>query len=132
MKKRKSLKKTLLTKIIIYVAIIIVIITQISIKLAADNIQSLTNNILARESVTYATEIYSWWNNIEERVSQTANVMRTTPDGCPMTPLCLQTGHGIREHLPIMVRFILPSPMWMHPQERHAWLVPPLSATMRF
>ena len=80
MKKRKSLKKTLLTKIIIYVAIIIVIITQISIKLAADNIQSLTNNILARESVTYATEIYSWWNNIEERVSQTANVMRTTPN----------------------------------------------------
>ena len=50
-KKRKSLKKTLLSKIIIYVAIIIVISTQISIKLASDNIQSLTNNILARESV---------------------------------------------------------------------------------
>ena len=53
-KKRKSLKKTLLSKIIIYVAVMIVIITQISIKLASDNIQSLTNNILARESVTYS------------------------------------------------------------------------------
>ena len=78
--KRKSLKKTLLSKIIIYVAIIIVIITQISIKLASDNIQSLTNNILARESETYANEIYSWWNAIKERVGQTANVMRNTPE----------------------------------------------------
>ena len=67
-RKRTSLKKTLLTKIIIFVAVIIVIITQISIKLAADNIQSLTNGILARESATYAGEIYSWWSSIEERV----------------------------------------------------------------
>ena len=78
--KRKSLKKSLLSKIIIYVAIIIVIITQISIKLASDNIQSLMYNILARESETYASEIHSWWNNIEERVGQTADVMRNTPD----------------------------------------------------
>lgn len=78
--KRKSLKKSLLSKIIIYVAIIIVIITQISIKLASDNIQSLMNNILARESETYASEIHSWWNNIEERVGQTADVMRNTPE----------------------------------------------------
>ena len=78
--KRKSLKKTLLSKIIIYVAIIIVIITQISIKLASDNIQSLMNNILARESETYASEIHSWWNNIEERVGQTADVIRNTPE----------------------------------------------------
>ncbi len=55
--KRKSLKKSLLASIIICVAIIIVIITQISIKLASDNIQSLMNNILARESATYAGEI---------------------------------------------------------------------------
>ena len=59
-KKRKSLKKSLLSKIIIYVAIIIVIITQISIKLASDNIQSLTNNILARESATYANSVRAW------------------------------------------------------------------------
>ncbi len=78
--KRKSLKKSLLTKIIIYVAVIIVIITQISIKLASDNIQSLTNNILARESATYASEIHSWWSSIGERVRQTADIMRNTPE----------------------------------------------------
>ena len=49
--KRGSLKKTLLTKIIIYSAIIIVVITQLSIKLAVDNIEPLTYNILARESL---------------------------------------------------------------------------------
>ncbi len=79
-KKRKSLKKSLLSKIILFVAIIIVIITQISIKLAADNIESLTYNILARESVTYANEIQGWWSNIGERVGQTADILRNTPE----------------------------------------------------
>ncbi len=79
-KKRKSLKKTLLSKIILYVAIIIVIITQISIKLAADNIESLTANILAKESAAFASEIESWWSDIRERVGQTADVMRNTPE----------------------------------------------------
>ena len=79
-KKRKSLKKTLLSRIIIYVAIVVVIITQISIKLASDNIQSLMNNILARESATYASEIHSWWASIEDRVSQTAAVVRNIPE----------------------------------------------------
>lgn len=79
MKKRKTLKKTLLTRIIIYVAIMIVIITQISIFLASRNIQNLTNNILARESASYASEIQSWWSGVKERVGQTANVIRNTP-----------------------------------------------------
>lgn len=79
-KKRKSLKKSLLSKIILCVAIIIVIITQISIKLAADNIEELTDNVLARESVTYASEIHNWWNSIGVRVSQTADVIRNTPE----------------------------------------------------
>lgn len=78
--KRKSLKKSLLTKIIVCVSIIIVIITQVSIKLASDNIQSLMNNILARESATYAGEIHNWWNGIEDRVGQTADVMRNIPE----------------------------------------------------
>ena len=78
-KKRGSLKKTLLTKIIIYVAVMIVIITQISIKLAADNIESLTHNILVRETNTYASEIYGWWSSIEERVRQTAQVVTNSP-----------------------------------------------------
>ena len=80
MKKRTSLKKTLLSSIIIFVAIIIVIITQISIKLEADNIETLLYNILARESVTYSSEVHNWWNAIEGRVSQTADVMRNTPE----------------------------------------------------
>ncbi|MCR4797368.1 MAG: methyl-accepting chemotaxis protein [Lachnospiraceae bacterium] len=78
-KVRKSLKKSLLSKIVIFVAVIIVIITQITIKLAVDNIQSLTNMVLARESVTYANEVHTWWSNIEERVSQTAKVIQSSP-----------------------------------------------------
>ncbi len=77
--KRKSLKKTLLSKSIIFVAIIIVIITQISIKIAVDNIQSLMNNVLARESTTYASEIENWWDSIEGRVKQTADVITNQP-----------------------------------------------------
>ncbi len=64
---------------IVYVAIIIVIITQISIKLAVDNIQSLMNNVLARESATYASEIHSWWGGVEARVKQTSDVIRNIP-----------------------------------------------------
>ncbi len=78
--KRKSLKKTLLSLIIIFVAIIIIISTQISIKLAADNIQSLMNNILAKESETYAGEVHSWWRSIEDRVGQTADVIKNSPE----------------------------------------------------
>jgi len=79
-KKRRSLKKVLLTQIIIFVAIIIVIITQIGIKLQADNIQSLLNNVLARESNSYASEVHNWWNGVETRVAQTAAVMRNLPE----------------------------------------------------
>lgn len=77
--KRGSLKKSLLSKIIIFSAIIIIVITQISIKLSVDNIQPLTYNILARESVTYASEIHSWWKSVEERVDQTAAVIKNIP-----------------------------------------------------
>ena len=79
-KNRKSLKKTLLSKIIIYVAIIIVLITQIAMKLARDNMESLTCNILAKESASYASVIHSWWASIGDRVEQTANVIRNTPE----------------------------------------------------
>ncbi len=80
MKKRHSLKKVLLTQIIIFVALIIVIITQISIKLQADNIQSLLNNVLARESASYASEVHNWWNGVETRVGQTADIIRNIPE----------------------------------------------------
>ncbi len=78
--KRGSLKKSLLSKIIIFSAVIIIVITQISIKLSVDNIQPLTYNILARESVTYASEIHSWWKSVEERVDQTAAVIKNSPE----------------------------------------------------
>ncbi|MCR4647762.1 MAG: methyl-accepting chemotaxis protein [Lachnospiraceae bacterium] len=79
-KKRKSLKKSLLSSIIVFVVIIVVIITQISIKLAVDNIQSLLNIVLARENIAYSNEVSGWWNGIEQRVSQTANVYRNSPE----------------------------------------------------
>ena len=79
-KKRGSLKKSLLGKIIIFVAIIIVIITQITVKLAVDNIQSLTNKILADESVNYANTVSNWWSHIAERTKQTADVVRNLPE----------------------------------------------------
>ncbi|MCR5633784.1 MAG: hypothetical protein K6F90_00565 [Lachnospiraceae bacterium] len=48
-KKRTTLKKSLITRTIIYVAIIVVIISQIAIKMQSDNIQSLSNIVLAGE-----------------------------------------------------------------------------------
>ncbi len=80
MKKRKSLKRSLLIRIIIYVAVIIVIITQISIKLAADNIESQLNRILALESVDCSKEISTWWSSVAERVRQTSNVIKNIPE----------------------------------------------------
>ena len=80
MKKRRSLKRVLLAQIIVFVAVIIVVITQISIKLQADNIQSLSNIVLARESDSYASEIHNWWSGIETRVAQTADVVKNLPE----------------------------------------------------
>ncbi len=79
--KRGSLKKTLLTKIIVSSAVIILIISQLSIKLAVDNIEPLTYNILARESITYASEIQSWWSNVTESSKlrqETENIASTS------------------------------------------------------
>ncbi len=79
-KKRKSLKGSLLFRNIFFVAIIIIIITQVTIKLAVDNIQPLIKLVLARETVAYSSEISSWWINIDERVMQTANVIKFLPE----------------------------------------------------
>lgn len=80
MKKRQSLKKVMLSQIIIFVAIIIIILTQIGIKLQADNIQPLVNTVLAREANSYASEVHNWWNGVETRVEQTADVIRNAPE----------------------------------------------------
>ncbi|MBR6302923.1 MAG: methyl-accepting chemotaxis protein [Lachnospiraceae bacterium] len=80
MKKRRSLKNVMLSQIIIFVAIIIIILTQIGIKLQADNIQPLVNTVLAREANSYASEVHNWWNGVETRVEQTADVIRNAPE----------------------------------------------------
>ena len=78
--KRKSLKKLLLTRIMISVFIIIVVITEFSMSRQSTQIQDLTQAVLARESVAYSHEIYNWWNTIETRVQQTADVWKNSPE----------------------------------------------------
>ncbi len=77
--KRGSLKKGLLTLIIAFVAVIIFVITAVNIKIQSDKIKELTESVLAKESVSYASEVYNWWSAVEERVDQTANVYRSIP-----------------------------------------------------
>ena len=80
MKKRKELKKVLLLQIVAYVALIIIIITAINIGMQSNKIKKLTYSLLAKESVSYANEVYSWWNSIEERVNQTGQVLKNSPE----------------------------------------------------
>lgn len=79
-KKRRSLKKILLTEIIAFVAVIIVVITLINVKLQTDEINSLTRSLLSEESTSYSNEVYTWWSNIESRVAQTASVFKNIPE----------------------------------------------------
>ncbi|WP_026506560.1 methyl-accepting chemotaxis protein [Butyrivibrio sp. MC2013] len=79
MNKRKSLKNTLLFKIIAYAAIVILLITSINIWQEYRNITSLTYDVLAGESVTYSSEISGWWSKIEERVQRTADIIKNVP-----------------------------------------------------
>lgn len=78
--KRKSLKKILSTQIIAFVAIMIIVITAINMKMQSDEITDLTESVLAKESISYASEVYNWWSSIEERVGQTAAVYRNLPE----------------------------------------------------
>ncbi|MBO4902719.1 MAG: methyl-accepting chemotaxis protein [Lachnospiraceae bacterium] len=78
--KRKSLKQILLTHIITYAAIIVVIITAINLKMQMSRITELSESVLSKESVSYASEVYNWWSSIEQRVSQTADVFRNIPE----------------------------------------------------
>ena len=78
-KKRKSLKTILLSEIILFVVVLVVVITAISTKMQSSRIESLTKSVLAKESVSYAYEVNSWWSNVEARVLQTAKVIQNTP-----------------------------------------------------
>ncbi|MCR4740742.1 MAG: methyl-accepting chemotaxis protein [Lachnospiraceae bacterium] len=79
MKKRRSLKQLFLTRILLSVVMIIAIITAVSMKRQSDEIVTLTESLLARESISYSSEIYNWWSLIECRVQQIADVLRNSP-----------------------------------------------------
>ncbi len=79
MKKRSSLKKVLLTHIVAYVAVIIIVITGVSIFMQTSKISSLTESVLGKESISYANEVDNWWSNVEQRVAQTADVIKNLP-----------------------------------------------------
>ena len=78
--KRKSLKKVLLTEIIAFVVIIMAIVTGINIKMETDKITELTEDILSKESISYASEVNNWWSSIRQRVGQTADVVGNLPE----------------------------------------------------
>jgi len=75
-KKRKSLKSILSVEIILFVAIIIVVITGGNIKLQSDRITDLTESVISKESISYSNEIFNWWNGVQTRVVQTADVYK--------------------------------------------------------
>ena len=79
-RKRKSLKRILLSQIIVFVAIIIVIITALNVTMQTMKIKNLTEQVIGRESISYADEIYSWWNGIEERLGRTAEMYKSIPE----------------------------------------------------
>lgn len=78
--KRKSLKKVLLTQIILAVAVIIIVITAFNINAQKRKIKELSGALLSKESISYANEIYGWWSGIEGRVKQTADIWKNSPE----------------------------------------------------
>ena len=78
--KRKSLKKVLLTQIILAVAFIIIVITAFNINAQKRKIKELSGSLLSKESISYANEIYNWWSGIEGRVKQTADIWKNSPE----------------------------------------------------
>ncbi len=79
-KKRKKLKTILMAKIIAYVAVLIVVITAVSIFMQTKKIQSLTESVLGKESISYASQVNNWWSNVEQRVAQIGDVLKNIPD----------------------------------------------------
>ncbi len=80
MKKRSSLKWTLLIEILAFAVIMVFIIAAINIKMQSDEITDLSKSILAEESMSYANEVYSWWHSIEDRTEQISNIFSNIPD----------------------------------------------------
>ncbi len=78
-KKRSSLKQILLLRVLVVVVIIIMIITGYNMQAQSNQIKSLSISLLARDSVSYAEAIGSWWQLIESRVEMSAEIWRSSP-----------------------------------------------------
>lgn len=78
-KKRSSLKKIILFRVLVAVVIIIMIITGYNMQAQSNQIKSLSISLLARDSVSYAEAIGSWWQLIESRVEMSAEIWRSSP-----------------------------------------------------
>ncbi len=78
-KKRKSLKKILLGRVLIAVTVIIIIITEYNMNRQSEQIKSLSMSLLARDSVAYSQEIENWWSLIESRVEMTSEIWKSSP-----------------------------------------------------
>ena len=78
-KKRSSLKQILLLRVLVVVVIIIMIITGYNMQAQSNQIKSLSISLLARDSVSYADAIGSWWQLIESRVEMSAEIWRSSP-----------------------------------------------------
>ena len=79
-KRRKSLKRVLLTQIIAFVTVIIIVITVLNATMQTMKIKLLTEQVLSRESISYANDIHGWWNSVEERVKRTADMYKSIPN----------------------------------------------------
>jgi len=78
-KKRSSLKKLILFRVLVAVVIIIMIITEYNMSIQSTQLKNLSVSLLARDSVAYAEEIGSWWKLIEGRVEMSAEIWRSSP-----------------------------------------------------
>lgn len=78
-KKRSSLKKLILFRVLVAVVIIIMIITEYNMSIQSTQLKNLSVSLLARDSVAYAEEMGSWWKLIEGRVEMSAEIWRSSP-----------------------------------------------------
>ena len=78
-KKRSSLKKLILFRVLVAVVIIIMIITEYNMSTQSTQLKNLSVSLLARDSVAYAEEMGSWWKLIEGRVEMSAEIWRSSP-----------------------------------------------------
>ena len=73
------MKQILLLRVLVVVLIIIMIITGYNMQAQSNQIKSLSISLLARDSVSYAETIGSWWQLIESRVEMSAEIWRSSP-----------------------------------------------------